>query len=375
MQRCRSCCMPNTRPSLHFDETGECSACRNFKNRPFIDWAARQEELSRILAALPYSKSGHNVIVPSSGGKDSTAQTLKLIELGARPLVVTASTCYLTPIGRRNIDNLARYATTIEVTPNRTVRAKLNKIGMEIVGDISLPEHMAIFSIPFQIAVRYGISAIFYGESPLAEYGGPPGTERQDTMTRRWIAEHAGLLGMRPMDFVGMDGITERDMLDYMLPSDEELKNVTAYWLGQFYPWNSRENARISIEHGMEAELPCPANWWPAENLDNAMTGIHDHEMFRKFAFGRLCSQISVDVRNGLISRDEALEIVLERDGLFPLRYAGVPYIDILRHLGVDERWLDDQLAKHTNWDLISHDAFHRRPVLNERASECWPAE
>jgi hypothetical protein len=40
---------------------------------------------------------------------------LTLIELmGAKPLVVTAVTCHLTPIGRANIDNLARYATTIE---------------------------------------------------------------------------------------------------------------------------------------------------------------------------------------------------------------------------------------------------------------------
>ena len=35
--------------------------------------------------------------------------------------MVTATTCHPTEIGRANISNLARYATTIEVTANRTV--------------------------------------------------------------------------------------------------------------------------------------------------------------------------------------------------------------------------------------------------------------
>ena len=72
--------------------------------------------------------------------------------LGAEVTVVTARTCHLTEIGRQNIDNLARYARTIEVTPNMTVRAKLNRLGLELVGDISWPEHAAIFSTPFSVA-------------------------------------------------------------------------------------------------------------------------------------------------------------------------------------------------------------------------------
>jgi hypothetical protein len=80
----------------------------------------------------------YDCIVPSSGGKDSHYQALMLIELGARPLVVTATTCQLTPIGRQNIDNLALHCTTVELTPNRSVRAKLNRLGLQLVGDIEL---------------------------------------------------------------------------------------------------------------------------------------------------------------------------------------------------------------------------------------------
>jgi hypothetical protein len=143
------------------------------------------------------------VLVPSSGGKDSTYQVLTLLELGADVTVVTARTCHLTAIGRANIDNLARYARTIEVVPNMTVRAKLNRLGLELVGDISWPEHAAIFSTPFRVAVETGHTLLMYGENPQDQYGGPLGTEEARTMTRRWVTEFGGFLGLRPSDFVG----------------------------------------------------------------------------------------------------------------------------------------------------------------------------
>jgi hypothetical protein len=80
-------------------------------------------------------------------------------------------------VGRANIDNLARYARTIEVVPNMTVRAKLNRLGLELVGDISWPEHAAIFSTPFHVARDTGHTLLMYGENPQDQYGGPLGSE------------------------------------------------------------------------------------------------------------------------------------------------------------------------------------------------------
>ncbi len=198
MKHCVRCLYPDTKPDLHFDEHGVCAACRAHDKRKEIDWGARESELLRILETADRNTSGYDCIVPSSGGKDSHWQVLKLIELGVRPLVVTASTCHLTEIGRQNIDNLARYATTIEVTPNRAIRAKLNRLGLELVGDISWPEHVSIFCTPFRIACDLGIPLIFYGECPQSQYGGPPGTDEAREMTLRWTQEFGGFLGLRP---------------------------------------------------------------------------------------------------------------------------------------------------------------------------------
>lgn len=352
--RCKRCIYPNTKPDLHFDEHGVCSACRAYDKRKLIDWSARKGELEAILES-GRNGSGFDCIVPSSGGKDSHWQVLKLIEMGARPLVVTATTCHLTDIGRRNIDNLARYATTIEVTPNREVRAKLNRLGLRLVGDISWPEHVSIFTTPFQIACKFGIPLIFYGECPQEAYGGPPGTDEARQMTLRWVTEFGGFNGLRPSDLIGKEGIAEADMRDYMPPSSAQMKlaSVTAYFLGQFFEWDSHRNARVACARGMQfCYAPSDANVWEHENLDNAQTGIHDYMMYRKFGFGRACAQLSVDIRAGLRDRKASIPILEARDGIFPHQYAGAWAWEVLDRVGIGREEFGDIAARFTNRDL-----------------------
>jgi N-acetyl sugar amidotransferase len=356
MRRCLRCVIPDTRPDTAFVD-GVCSACLSFERRPKIDWEARLEELKALL-----DRHHGEVLVPSSGGKDSTYQAITLLEMGAKVTVVTAATCYLTDIGRANIDNLARYAPTIEVTPNRTVRAKLNRLGLDLVGDISWPEHAAIFSIPFRMAATLGVPLIMYGENPQDQYGGPLGTQDAREMTLRWRSEFGGFLGLRPSDFVGLDGITEDDMSIYEPPRAETLADagVEAHFLGQYIQWDSERNARVAMERGMRCELPCEASWWTAENQDCAMTGLHDHAMYRKYGYGRLAAQVSVDVRSGKMTRDDALKLTLERDGIFPTFYMGVSVDQVLNRIGMTYAQLMETLDRFTNWDLFDGMGFGR---------------
>lgn len=371
MIRCKTCCMPNTRPDTPFID-GECGACVNYKRRPSIDWEGRRNELLRLL-----DRHNGRVIVPSSGGKDSTAQVLTLLDLGADVTVVTARTCHLTEMGRANIDNLARYARTVEYVPNMSVRAKLNRLGLEMVGDISWPEHAAIFSTPFRAAVDLKIPLIMYGECPQQEYGGPMGSEQAMQMTQRWRAEFGGFLGLRPQDFVGVNGITKQDMKDYELPGELAMvatrmsitkgaQGIEAHFLGQYLPWDSRRNAEVAVTMGMRAALPCRANYWPAENLDNAQTGLHDYFGFLKYGYGRGCAQISVDVRAGRANRESAMKWVAKNDGAFPEFYAGVSIDEVLDRIGMTRQELNQIADNFTDWSMFRRvvDDQNSRPVL-----------
>ena len=67
-----------------------------------MDWDSRKRELLQIVDPYRQKNGGnYDCIVPVSGGKDSTYQTLRMLDLGMNPLCVTSTTCMLSEIGRR----------------------------------------------------------------------------------------------------------------------------------------------------------------------------------------------------------------------------------------------------------------------------------
>jgi len=365
MRRCKICVMPDTRPDHSF-VNGICPACINAQNKPQIDWDQRGKELDQLL-----DRFHGECIVPSSGGKDSTYQAITLKEKGAHVTAVTARTCHLTDIGRKNIDNLAKHVRTIEYVPNMTVRAKLNRLGLQLVGDISWPEHAAIFSTPFHASFDLNMPLVFYGENPQLEYGGPRGSEEARELTHRWRAEFGGFLGLRPVDFIGIEGITKRDMQDYEPPSGIAIDKAKteAHFLGQYIPWDSHRNAEVAKERGMIQVKPCVANWWAHENNDNIDTFWHDHGMHRKYGYGRGCSQISVDIRKGLISRDDALQWIEKNDGKFCSEYMGYSIYETADRIGLTHEEMLGYMNQFTNWELFGKiDGY--RPILKEFCDE-----
>src|SRR5439155_26651461 len=144
LRYCTQCLMPETKPDLFIDAEGVCSACRYFDKRRDIDWSRRKEELLQILERYRSRGGDHyDCIIPVSGGKDSHFQVITMLELGTRLLCVTATTDYLTDIGRHNIESIKKLGVDyIEVTTNPVVRRKINRLALKQVGDISWPEHV-----------------------------------------------------------------------------------------------------------------------------------------------------------------------------------------------------------------------------------------
>jgi hypothetical protein len=60
------------------------------------------------------------------------------------------------------------------------------------------------------------------------------------TLTRRWLEEFGGLLGLRVSDLIGREGIVQRDLIQYTYPSDAALADVglTGLFLGFYLPWD-----------------------------------------------------------------------------------------------------------------------------------------
>lgn len=358
---CVRCVMPETKPDILFDDSGVCSACRHFATRGSVDWTARRQELLEVLE--PYrSKDGSNYdcIVPTSGGKDSTYQTYRMLELGMNPLCVTATTDKLSEVGRRNIENIKRLGVDyIEVSMNPVVRRRINRFALREVGDISWPEHVTIFTVPVRIATQLGVRLIVWGENSQHEYGGPAAAAEGSVLNRRWLEEFGGLLGLRVSDLIGQEGIEARNLIQYTYPSDEDLARtgVTGIFLGYYIPWDGLMNAFISSGLGFES-LPHTVEGSVAnyENLDNVQTGIHDYFKYLKYGFGRATDIACMQIRRGRLSREDAFALVRRHDGRFPATYLGYPIEEVLGEIGVALDEFHAICDRFTNNKIFRHD-------------------
>ena len=359
---CTRCVMPDTKPDLLFDAEGVCNACRNFEGRGTVDWEARHGELETLLGRYRSGDGGnYDCIIPVSGGKDSTFQVVRMLELGANPLCVTATTDSLSDVGRRNIENIKRLGVDyVEVSVNPRVRRAINRLALTQVGDISWPEHVLIFTIPVRLAVQFGVRLIIWGENSQNEYGGPAAAADHNTLTRRWLEEFGGLLGLRVTDLVGQEGIAARDLIQYSYPTDAELERVgvTGLFLGHYLPWDGYQNALIAQAHGFETyHKPVEGSLVNYENLDNHQTGIHDYFKFLKFGFGRATDLACLHVRRGRLSRADAVRLVRMHDGRYPSEYLGRSLEAILDEIEMTREEFDRVCDRFTNKKLFVRDA------------------
>ena len=358
---CTVCFLPSTKPDLYFDKIGVCAACIAYRDRKIIDWKLREIEFSEIIARIrSTSKSGWDCIVPVSGGKDSTAQVLKVLELGLNPLCVTSTTCDLSEIGRKNIENIKQLGVDyMEFSPNPRVRAKLNKIGLDQVGDISWPEHVGIFTIPVRAAVQFGVPLILWGENSQNEYGGPASASQNSVLNRRWLEEFGGLLGLRVSDLTDNYGIRDADLLPYTYPTDDELATVgvTGLFLGYYFPWEGFTNYFLSQAHGFTSYgRVIEGSVVDYENLDNHQTGIHDYFKFLKYGFGRASDLVSISLRRERITRAQGLDLIKLHDGKYPWTYLGKPLVQILNRIDLTIEEFDIICERFTNRDLFLKD-------------------
>ena len=359
---CKRCVMPDTKPDLYIDDEGICSACRSYEQRKEVDWDQRKKELAVILDKYK-NKTGDNwdCIVPVSGGKDSTYQVIRMLQLGLNPLCVTSTTCDLSDIGRKNIENLKHLGVDyVEMSPNPRIRAKLNRIGLTQVGDIAWPEHVGIFTIPVRAAVQFNIPLIVWGENSQNEYGGPAAAASNNVLNRRWLEEFGGLLGMRVSDLIGTDGIEAKHLISYTYPSDEDLTRVgvTGLFLGHYIPWDGLSNSLIAQAHGFHTyEKVAEGSMVNYENLDNHQHGIHDYFKFLKFGFSRATDHACLHIRRERLTRQDGLDIVKNLDGKFPWEYLGKSLEEILRPLDMTVEEFITLCDKFTNKKIFKRDA------------------
>jgi N-acetyl sugar amidotransferase len=315
MRWCKKCILPDTRPNLTIGSDGICNACHSHDSKPNIDWQTRANAFDQVARHAQRRGRGYDCLIPVSGGKDSTWQVVKCLEYGLNPLAVTWKTPGRTDIGSRNLENLISLGVDhIDYQVNPKVESKFMRLALERFGDPAIPMHMALFSIPLRLALKFEIPLVVWGENSAFEYGGKEEEATGFQLDEVWLKEYGVTNGTSAADWV-CDQLSVRELTPYFGPTHQELEQggVLAVFLGYYFPWDPRETLAVASSHGFRPNPDGPkTGYYDFADIDDHFISIHHYLKWYKFGFTRLFDNLSLEIRNGRMSRPEALQIVCD---------------------------------------------------------------
>jgi N-acetyl sugar amidotransferase len=347
---CKKCVMSNQRPRLKFDKNGICSACNyaEIKNNE-IDWDLRKKKLVDLLDKHRSNDGSYDCIVPGSGGKDSSFVAHKLkYEYGMHPLTITWAPFIYTDIGWQNylafkdsgFDNMLFF-------PNGIIHRKLSRLAFELVGDNFLPFIYGQKAYAFNIAVKHKIPLIFYGESGEVEYGGnTKNIDKSHENVDDWKELYFKSSSLDDLVNSGLQNnilnneeISNNALDFYRAPSIEKIEenNTQMHWFSFYEKWLPQENYYYACENTGFIANPgrSEGTYSKYASLDDKTDGFHFYMAYIKFGFGRATSDAAHEIREGYISREEAVSLVDRYDGEFPEKY----FQEFLNYINIDEEY------------------------------------
>jgi N-acetyl sugar amidotransferase len=312
MVYCKRCVSPTTRPGLELNEEGICSACVSASQKARdINWDKRRGELESIFARHRRKiETEYDCIVPVSGGKDSTYQVHMVKNIfGMNPLCITFRPLSRTRRGEENLQALRNIGVDhIDFAPNPVGVNKLTRRAFEEFGDCSLLDHLSIYTLIPNLALRLRIGLVIWGENPYMEYGGPEDNRKMSGLNLKFFREHHILKGR-----------TVHNWVDEELPLTELQIGYEPIFLGYFLPWDAKQNVEMAIKCGFKPRETGPImGLYDYADLDCMNIVIHHYFKWLKFGFNRITDHASNEIRKGRLSREEAVRLIREREGLKP---------------------------------------------------------
>jgi N-acetyl sugar amidotransferase len=326
MSYCKKCTYPFVAVNLQVDDDGVCSSCRTaeeFEKLTPEFWARRRTIFEKHIDTIRNKSSGdYDCVIPVSGGKDSYYQThIMVAEYGLKPLLVTYHGNNYLPEGDYNRDRMRHVFDCDHLVMGPSVEAlkKLNRLCFRKMGDMNWHAHCGIMTFPIQMAVRFNVPLMIWGEIAW-DISGMYEPDDFVEFSARVRHEH-NLRGFEWYDMVGdeKEPLKENDMRWARYPTDEEILKVgvRGLFIGNFFKWDPYKHTKQMEDlYGWRpSQTPFERTFRMASNLDDRYeNGIHDLLKFVKFGYGRASDHASKDIRTGYMTREQGVEAVRKMD-------------------------------------------------------------
>jgi N-acetyl sugar amidotransferase len=349
--------MLSTRPRLTFNEDGVCSACQWAEEKnTVVDWNKRKQELQDFCDKYKMAKTSNefDVVVPVSGGKDSSTVAYKLKhQYNMSPLCVNVSQSVdvNSAMNERNLNNfILQGFDVLRLYPNALIERNIDKIGLVKYGQPYLGWLTAMSLAPIKIALKMGIPFIMYGEEGEVEYGGSIKLKNKSVYDIDDIVDFY----LSGIDFrKGICKFSEKDLYWWLPPTKKEIELLNlavAHW-SYFENWNSYDNYLFAKKYiGLkEAEERSCGTYNNFAQTDSVLYPLHTYFMYLKFGFGRCTQDVCIDIRRGAITRKQGINIIKAFDEEYPEQYVD----SYLEYFQMSLTEFENVIDKWANRDIL----------------------
>ena len=360
MKYCKKCLTTSLRPNALFNADGVCIPCEHSANLNKKSYMPHLDTLRSMVQENKAKRKKHpkyDCIVGVSGGKDSTRQAHWVRDrLGLNPLLVCCGypPLQMTDIGADNISNLISMGFDVEViTPAPQSSAQLSLASFKQFGNVCKSTEMALYSAVPRIAISKKIPLILWGENDALQVGDSEAAGKN-------YFDANNLRNLNTLTEGGVEWIfNEIDAYKaeaYVYPNKESFdkSKLDIMFLGPAWDdWGLDENSIYGALTGLtlrpdDIEITGDING--ASMLDEEFTNINMMIKYFKFGFGRATDICNERIRNKTSTRDEAIILVSQYDGVCDdsiiLRYCN--YVNI----SVTEFW--DTVNIYVNCDIFN---------------------
>jgi glutamine---fructose-6-phosphate transaminase (isomerizing) len=327
LTRCTKCLLPESFPFIYYDEHGECNYCKNYVKK---NQAKPIEQLQKLVEPYRKSDGTPEVLVPLSGGRDST-YVLHLIkeELGLNAVAYTYDWGMVTDLARRNVARICGKLGVENIIVAANIHWKRENIRKNITAWLKkpalgmIPLFMAgdkfFFYYAHKIKKQLGVDLEIWGVNDLENTNfktGFAGLAPQFKKKRIYSLSLQNQL--RLFSFVGKNliqspGYINQSILDSLgsFASRYITPKSNYFHLFDYYQWNEKvvEDTIIN-NYDWEKSVDTDSTWRIGDGtasfynyIYTLIAGFSENDTFR-----------SNQIREGMISREKALELVEEEN-------------------------------------------------------------
>lgn len=315
IKHCKKCLMPNTRPGSLFNEEGVCQACLNYEKRETINWEERMQQLKELCDSNRRDDGYYDCLIPVSGGKDSHFLVHIMKEkMKMNPLLVTVGDPFTkTRAGASNLRNLKETFNCDHLQFDLSIDLfrRATRLAFEKFGEPLRFVEAVIYTMPIRLAVKLGISLMVYGENSAYEYG----SSKEDNSSAKEYIKN--IFKRYSPGFWQQEGFSKKELNSLVAPTDEELEKIEPIFMSYFDPWSSTKHLKIARKFGFQ-DL---AHEWKREGyiedfeqIDSVAYIIHLWLKYPKFGFQRVSDVASRYVREGILTKEKAKQLIEEND-------------------------------------------------------------